>query len=45
MARWDNGNLTVCNGAKHEIMMELPHIREQFYAKTAQLFEAHSDKA
>ena len=45
MARWDNGNLTVCNGAKHEIMMELPHIREQFYTKTAQLFDAYSDKA
>ena len=41
MDRWSNGELAIYEGAKHEIMIELPHIRDDFFAKTIALFNAH----
>ena len=41
MARWPDGRLEVVEGARHEIMMELPEMRTRFFDTARDLFEAH----
>lgn len=41
MARWPGGKLIMVPGAEHEVMMETPAIRAQFYDTACALFEAH----
>ena len=41
MARWPGGTLIMVPGAEHEVMMETPAIRAQFYDTTCARFEAH----
>jgi lysophospholipase len=38
MAGWTNGQLSIVDGAEHEVVMERPHIRRDFWAKTDELF-------
>lgn len=42
MGRWQNGQLFEVPAAEHEIMMEVPAIRDDFFAKTIAHFDAHS---
>ncbi len=41
MARWPGGKLIMVPGAEHEVMMETPAIRAQFYDHACALFAAH----
>ena len=41
MARWPKGRLDVIAGARHEMMMETPAIRKQFYDAACALFAAN----
>ena len=41
MSAWDKGTLTVIDGGKHEMMMEIPSIRAQVFAETIAFFDAH----
>ena len=41
MARWPGGKLIMVPGAEHEVMMETPAIRAQFYDNACALFDAH----
>ncbi len=41
MASWPNGELAIYDGAKHEIMIELPETRDDFFAKSIALFDAN----
>jgi lysophospholipase len=41
MARWPKGKLELVNGARHEVMMESPAIRKQFFDLSASLFAQH----
>ena len=41
MGRWRDGTLTVVDGGRHEIMMELPETRTLFHDTACELFEAH----
>lgn len=45
MASWPDGELVMPEGAEHEIMMELPEVREAFYARTTAFFAEHFAKA
>ena len=38
LAGWTNGQLSIVDGAEHEVVMERPHIRRDFWAKTDELF-------
>lgn len=40
MARWPGGRLLVVEGGEHEVMMETPARRKQFYDAVATLFDA-----
>ncbi|RWR09400.1 alpha/beta hydrolase [Sinirhodobacter populi] len=40
MARWPGGRLLVVEGGEHEVMMETPARRKQFYDAVAALFDA-----
>ena len=42
MARWPNGTLVEIDGGKHEMMMEIPEIRDRLYAQTIAHFDDHS---
>jgi lysophospholipase len=41
MARWKRGKLEMIEGARHEIMMELPQIRSRFIERSAEFFLSH----
>ncbi len=41
MAKWPNGELHLLQGARHELLMEKPAMRDQVFAGTAALFDAH----
>ena len=41
MGRWPGGELTVLEGGRHEVMMELPEMRTRFYDAARALFDAH----
>lgn len=41
MARWPGGILDLIPGAEHEVMMEKPQIRAQFYDRACALFDQH----
>jgi lysophospholipase len=45
MAHWPGAQLKVVPQAKHEFMMELPEIREDFYRETIAHFERHHPSA
>ena len=42
MAKWKNGELRIVEGAEHEIPMEIPSTRKDFFDAAAALFESHS---
>ena len=42
MARWPNGRLETMEGAEHELMMERPEIRKQFFDRAAEFFRQNS---
>ncbi|MBV7410188.1 alpha/beta fold hydrolase [Maritimibacter sp. DP1N21-5] len=42
MGRWQNGQLIIVPNAEHEIMMEVPATREDFYARSIAHFETHA---
>ncbi len=42
MERWKSGELDVFDGAKHEIMIEVPSVRDTFFAKSIALFDANA---
>jgi len=39
MAKWPNGELVIVEDARHEILMEIPETRDQFYAKADVFFD------
>ena len=41
MQRWSGGQLQLVEGARHEIMMEVPETRDAFFDALANLFEAN----
>ena len=41
MARWPGGRLDLVEGAEHEVMMEIPQIRDAFFHSAAEWFAAH----
>lgn len=41
MDTWPGGELVVIEGAEHEVLMELPEIREMIHDRTAAFFDAH----
>lgn len=41
MAGWQDGELVMIKGAEHEVLMELPEIREMIHDRCAAFFEAH----
>lgn len=41
MSRWPNGRLVMIDGARHEVMMELPEARQQFFDEACALFAAN----
>ncbi|MBS1303017.1 alpha/beta hydrolase [Loktanella sp. SALINAS62] len=41
MDKWPGGTLDVIDGAKHEVMMETPDVRERVFDATCALFDAH----
>jgi lysophospholipase len=41
MAGWARGQLDLYPGAEHEIMMETPAVRQRFFDRAAELFDAH----
>ena len=43
MARWPRSKFEVVSGAEHEILMELPAIRNAFFDQAAEIFSAHPD--
>jgi lysophospholipase len=43
MAKWPGGTLEMVPGARHELMMELPEIRNHFYARATELFLRHAE--
>lgn len=45
MKDWAKGELVMPEGAEHEIMMELPEVRDAFYARTSAFFAAHFEAA
>ena len=38
MAGWPNGRLDLFAGAEHEIMMELPEVRDRFLTRVCEAF-------
>lgn len=42
MTRWPRGEIAVYPDAKHEIMIEVPKVREDFFDRSVALFEANS---
>jgi lysophospholipase len=42
MPRWSNGELVMLQNGRHEVMIEVPEIREAVYAKTATHFARYS---
>ena len=42
MGRWQNGQLIVVPKAEHEIMMEIPATRADFYARSIAHFQTHA---
>ena len=42
MERWKGGELQVFQDAKHEIMIEVPAVRDTFFAKSIALFDNHA---
>ncbi|SDO42433.1 lysophospholipase [Lutimaribacter pacificus] len=45
MANWPGGELRMIAGAEHEVMMETPPIRADFFDRAAALFDAHRGTA
>ncbi len=41
MKRWPQGRLDVIDGARHEVMMERPEIRQRFFEAATGLFDRH----
>ncbi|GAA6162986.1 alpha/beta hydrolase [Pelagimonas sp. KU-00592-HH] len=41
METWPNGELVMVEGAEHEVMMELPEIRDAIYDQSAAFFDQH----
>ena len=41
MDTWPGGELVVIEGAEHEVLMDLPEIREMIHDRTAAFFDAH----
>jgi len=41
MGKWRNGTLIDVPGAEHEIMMELPEVRQDFFDRITGLFDAN----
>lgn len=41
MANWPDGELVMIKGAEHEVLMELPAIREMIHDRTAAFFDAN----
>ena len=41
VADWPGAELVVPEGAEHEILMETPEVREDFFARTIALFDTH----
>lgn len=41
MANWPRGELVTIEGAEHEVLMELPQMREMIHDRTAAFFDAH----
>ena len=39
--RWRNGSLHIVEGARHEIVIETPAVRDHFFAQAAELFDAN----
>ena len=44
MARWPGGKFEIAQAAEHEIIMEIPAIRNAFFDQAAALFAKHADK-
>ena len=42
MARWPGGTLDLVPGAEHEVMMEVPPVRERFHDRAAAFFDANA---
>jgi lysophospholipase len=42
MARWPKGKLVLVPNAEHEIMMEIPSTRQQFFEMTTELFQKNT---
>nr|WP_244867429.1 alpha/beta hydrolase [Vannielia litorea] len=43
VATWPGAELVVPEGAEHEILMELPEVRDSFIARTIAFFDQHAD--
>jgi lysophospholipase len=43
MARWKRGQFEIAQGAEHEIILEIPQVRNAFFDQAAELFSAHPD--
>ncbi len=41
MASWANGQLDLCPGGEHELMMEGPSVRKRFFDRATALFDAN----
>ena len=41
MANWPEGELVMIEGAEHEVLMELPEMREMIHDRTAAFFDAY----
>jgi len=42
MSGWQKGRLEIVSGAEHEVMMEVPTVRAQFFDEADALFSAHT---
>ena len=43
MARWQRGKFEIADGAEHEIIMEIPMVRNAYFDQATELFSAHPD--
>ncbi|MCV2868384.1 alpha/beta hydrolase [Defluviimonas sp. WL0002] len=43
MSRWPNGQLDLFDGAEHELLLELPEVRDRFMERTIALFDQTGD--
>jgi lysophospholipase len=41
MKHWPGAQFDIIQGAEHEVMMEIPATRQQFFNRACALFDAH----